>query len=488
MNERSQCINRQFRLLSDQQLTELHYAALQILENTGVGFDKCPEALEILSDIGADTSNPQRVKIPHFLVEKALKTAPKNITLYTREGEPAIVLGGTTGSHFGGSVGGPDYSDIYTSQRRPCYVEDLDDMARLVDGLSRIEWIMTCSTHPTVPPTIADISCLLHVVLNTSKPVAIVSHSAANLKEMLRVGVIIAGDEQALKEKPFIIGSSEPITPLYQEKDAMENSLLCAEKGIPNIVYGMPMAGASTPCTHAAVLSIACAEVLSQLVVLQAKNPGTPVIFGSIPNIMDMKTCVFPYGAPELSFLTAALTELSHYYGLPMFGTAGCTDSDCIDAQSAAEVTYQVLMTAFSGADLVHDVGVMDSGRLFSPHLHVFVDEVIKMAEVSMKSIEIDEESLPLELINRIGPRGNYLSEEHTLKHFHRFWSPDIFDRSIRKEEGKRCINRLTNKTKTILEKHHPKPLPGDILRELLKLEKNWFNQVGSKYPYPARP
>jgi trimethylamine--corrinoid protein Co-methyltransferase len=487
MNERIQYTSPQFRHLSDQQLTELYYAALQILENTGAGFDKCPEALEILSDIGADTADPQRVKIPHFLVEKALKTAPKKITLYTREGEPAIVLDGTTGSHFGGSVGGPDYLDISTSQRRPCYVEDLDDMARLVDGLSNIEWLMTCSTHPTVPPAIADIICLLHVVLNTSKPVAVVSNSAANLREMLRAGVIIAGDEQALKEKPFIIGSSEPITPLYQEKDAMENSLLCAEKGIPNIVYGMPMAGASTPCTSAAVLSIACAEVLSQLVVLQAKNPGTPVIFGSIPNIMDMKTCIFPYGAPELSFLTAALTELSHYYELPMFGTAGCTDSDSIDAQSAAEVTYQVLMTVLSGADLVHDVGVMDSGRLFSPQLHVFVDEVIEMAGVSMKSIEIDEESLPLELINRIGPRGNYLSEEHTLKHFHSFWSPDIFDRSIRKEESKRCINRLNNKTKTILEKHHPKLLPADISGELLKLEKSWFKQVGAEYPYPAR-
>jgi len=125
----------QFRLLSDKQIEELHFATLQILERTGVAFDTCPEALEILGEAGADVSNPQRVKIPSYLVEQALRTAPKTITLYTREGEPAMVLNGQTGCHFGGTAGGPEVLDPYTGNRRIDYIEDIDDTARVIDAL-----------------------------------------------------------------------------------------------------------------------------------------------------------------------------------------------------------------------------------------------------------------------------------------------------------------------------------------------------------------
>ena len=400
-----------------------------------------------------------------------------------------MVLNGQTGCHFGGTAGFPEVLDPYTGKRRVNYVEDIDDMARLVDALPNIECIMTSSTHPTVPSVVADRMSLLHVVLNTSKTVACSINDALGLKEMLKVCSIIAGGERELRNKPFFVGSSEPVTPLCQEKNAMECSLLCAEKGIPNIVYSMPMAGATTPATYPGALVLAMAEVLSQLVVLQFKNPGAPVIFGSMPNFMDMRTTIYPYGAPELSFLVAALTEISHYYKLPMFGTAGCTDSDVIDAQTAAEVTYQILMSALSGADFVHDVGVMRWGRMLSTELTVFCDEIIDMVNVSMGGIEINDETLPLDLIERIGPRGTYISEKHTLKHFRKFWAPTIFDRSVVKDENtKRCDDLLKEKTIKILETHQPKPLPEDLVKELKKVEESWFKQAGAEYTYPKRP
>jgi len=107
----------QFRLLSDSQLEELHLATLQILERTGVAFE-CQEAIDLLGEAGADVSNPDRVKIPAYMVEQALRTAPKTITLYTRDGEPAMVLNGMTGSHFGGIAIGPHYLDPYTKKPR----------------------------------------------------------------------------------------------------------------------------------------------------------------------------------------------------------------------------------------------------------------------------------------------------------------------------------------------------------------------------------
>ncbi len=374
----------QFRLLSDDQIEEIHGAALQILERTGVAFDTCQEALNLLAEVGADISNPTRVKIPSRLVEQALRSAPKTITIYTRDGDPAIVLNGLTGSHFGGVAGFPMILDPFTARLRTNYVVDIDETARVIDALPNIEWTMTSSTHPTVPSQVADKMTLLHVLLNSPKPVACSINDVSGLREMLKICAMISGGEKELKSKPFFIGSSEPVTPLSQERDAMENSLLCAEKGIPNIVYSMPMAGATTPATWPSILAMACAEFLSQLVVLQYKNPGTPIIFGSMPNIMDMRTTIYPYGAPELSFLVAALTEMSHYYHLPMFGTAGCTDTDAIDAQTSIEATYQILMSAMSGADFVHDVGLIHWGRALSVALMVLCDEIIDMVNVSI--------------------------------------------------------------------------------------------------------
>ena len=477
----------QFRILSDKQIEELHLATLQILERAGVAF-QCQEAIDILGDAGADVSNPNKVKIPSYMVEQALRTAPKMITLYTREGEPAIVLNGQTGSHFGGFPDGPDILDPYTRRRRKCYVEDIADMARVVDALPNIEWSYTSTAHTTLPGAITDKVTLLQFILNCSKPIVCEMNDVSSLREMIDLCSIVTGGEEQLRKKPFFVGSSEPVTPLIQGKDAMEKSFLCAEKGIPNVVYGMPMAGATAPATFPGCLAIANAEVLSQLVVLQLRNPGAPVIFGAIPSIMDMKTTICSYGAPEMSLMVGALTELCHYYKLPMFGTAGCTDADIIGIQAGTEITYQILISMLTGADLVHDVGLTYHATMLSPELMVLADEIIDMVKVLMGGIEINDETLPLDLIERLGPSSNYLSEGHTLKHFRKFWVPRIFDRSFTRKEGvKDCEQLLNEKTIEILKTHKPKPLPEDLVKELKKMEGTWFKQVGLEHVYPKR-
>ncbi|GAI03172.1 unnamed protein product, partial [marine sediment metagenome] len=243
-----------------------------------------------------------------------------------------------------------------------------------------------------------------------------------------------------------------------------------------------------TPATLPGALVIGSAECLSQLVVLQLKRPGTPIIFGSLPSIMDMKTTIFSYGAPEMSILVAGLTEMSHYYKLPMFGTAGCTDADIIGAQAGVEITYQILMTMLSGADLVHDAGLSYHARMVFPELIVLTDEVVEMVKIMMGGLEINDETLPLDLIERVGPRGDYLSQAHTLKHFRKFWVPTVFDRSLVKGESvKNCEELLNEKTLKILKTYKPKPLSEDLVKELKKIEGTWFAQVGLEHVYPKR-
>jgi len=481
------CDGSRFRILSDKQVEELHFATLQILGRTGVAFE-CQEAIQILGDSGADVSNPNAVKIPSYMVEQALRTAPKIITLYTRQGEPAIVLDRMTGTHFGAKTDLPDLLDPNTRKRRGSYIADIADMARLIDALPNIEWSYTSGSNRTLPGNIADRVTLLQVILNSSKPVICETVDAGSLREMISLCSIVAGGEEQLRKKPFFGSSSEPVSPLVQGKDAMEKSLLCAEKGLPNVIYSMPMAGATAPTTFAGCLAIANAEILSQLVVLQIKRPGVPVIYGSIPSIMDMKTTIFSYGAPEMSLMVGALTDLCHYYKLPMFGTAGTADAGVLGIQATAEITYQLLISALTKADLVHNAGMMHHATMLSPELLVLVNEIIDMVNVLLGGIEVNNETLALDIIDRLGPRPNYLSESHTLKHFRNFWVPKMFDRSMaRKKDTKDCEQLLNQRTIEILETHKPKPLSEDLIKELKEEEKTWFDGAGLKCEYPRR-
>ena len=265
----------------------------------------------------------------------------------------------------------------------------------------------------------------------------------------------------------------------------MERSLLCAEKGLPTIVYGMQMAGATTPATFAGCLAVSNAEVLAQLVVIQLKRPGAPFIYGSMPSIMDMRTTIYSYGAPEKILMVSALTELCHYYKLPMYGTAGCTDAQKVNVQAAVESTATIFASLITGADLVHNVGTIYHGGWRSLESIVLADEIISMLKVTMGGIEINDETLPLGLIEKLGPKSNYLSEAHTRKHFRRFWVPTVFDRSASKKEGENdCEELLKARTLEILKTHQPKPLPEDVLKEVRKVEKAWLKRVGlNEYP-----
>jgi trimethylamine--corrinoid protein Co-methyltransferase len=375
------------------------------MERTGVTFE-CQEAIDLLGEAGADVSNPRRVKIPSYLVEQALKTTPKTITIYTRDGEQLIVLNGMT-SHFGGILGVEEYLDPYTRQRRQCDVEDIADITRVMDALPNIEWIITEGAYQTIPGIISDKVAFLQVILNNSKPVMSIMNDVSSLRETLAACAMVAGGEKELRDKPFFMGQTEPVTPLTQVKDAVELSLLYAEKGVPNLVFSMPMAGATAPATFPAVLAILNAEFLSHLVMIQLKKPGAPVIYGAMPSIMDMKTTIYSFGEPELSFLTAAMIELGHYYKLPVYGTAGEVDVETIGAQAAAEATYQILLSALSGAELIHGAGEMYQGRMVSPEFVVLGSEIIDMVKVVMQGIEINDETLALETLSQIlGAKG----------------------------------------------------------------------------------
>jgi trimethylamine--corrinoid protein Co-methyltransferase len=266
---------------------------------------------------------------------------------------------------------------------------------------------------------------------------------------------------------------------LNHSKAAIEKLLLAAEKRVPVIYTPCPIAGATAPMTLAGALVIAVADSLSGLVAAQFHAPGAPFIMGGVLSTMDMSSTIYTYGSPELSLLSAALTDLTHFYRLPMFSTAGCTDSKVFDEQAVAEGMMSIFSAVLSGANLVHDVGFLENGLVGSYEMVVASDELIAMAKHFVKGVEVNRETLAVDVIDKVGPGGNFVAEDHTDKHFKEVeWFPKLMDRQNLSNwvlsGSKPMRQRVNERVKEILSTHKVEPLSEEVEKTIEKVFKKY--------------
>jgi len=461
-------------VLDDDQIEQVHQATLEVLERTGVQMTH-PKAVELLHGAGARVDG-DRVHIPAWMVEDAIRTAPPRVVLGNRNGERTVFL--EDKKHwFGPSLDCIDYLDPLTHERRRFVSEDCRVTATVADALPNYTWVMTIGMADDVPADIADRVIAKQVFTHTEKPLVFCCKDVNSVRDIYEMALLIAGGEKEFRQAPTCVHYSEPISPLLYYDPAVEKILFCAEKGIPLINYPAPQAGSTAPATFAGEVVQGSAESLSGLVLAQLVNPGTPFIYGAFATVMDMQTTVFSYAAPEMSLMVAAMAQMAQYYQLPFFGTAGCSDAKFPDAQAAAEAAFSCLASALVGANLIHDSGWLDHGSLASPGHMVLVNEVLHMVKQFVSGMPVNDEMLALDVIDRVGPGGHYLEEDHTYAHFKDVWYSDLFDRSIQQEwiahGEKEFEERLREKTRRVME-HTPTPLPDDVLAEMEKMAEHW--------------
>jgi trimethylamine--corrinoid protein Co-methyltransferase len=418
-----------------------------------------------------------RVRLPSWLVQDAIRQAPSRIILGNRNGERTVFLEGDK-YWFGPSLDCVDYLDPLTGERSRFVSDHCRVTATLADALPNYTWVMTIGMADDVPADIADRVIAKQVFTYTEKPLVFCCKDINSVRDIWDMALLIAGDEERFRRAPTIVHYSEPISPLLYYDPAVDKILFCAEHGIPLINFPAPQGGSTAPATLAGEIVQGSAESLSGLVLAQLVRPGAPFIYGAFATVMDMKTTIFSYGAPEMSLMVAALAQLAHHYRLPFFGTAGCSDAKFPDAQAAAEVAFSCLSSALVGANLIHDAGSwLDHGSLASPAFMVLVNEILSMVNQYMAGLPVSDETLALDLIDRIGPGGHYLYEDHTLRHFRDVWYSDLFDRSIYQtwvERGSpRFSDRLREQTRKAMA-HQPAPLPPEVLWEMDRMAQHW--------------
>jgi len=452
-------------VLTDNQKEEFHRRTLEVLRRTGVRV-LVAEVREKLADAGCWVEG-ERVRIPPDLIDWAIDAAPKSVQISNREGSPAMYLEGRK-SYYGTGSDTPYVLDAHTGKRRKAVIQDVANVSILVDALENIDFVMCMGIASDVPEQLSDLYHFFTMIAHTKKPVVYTAWNQDNLKDIIHMAETIAGGAEELRRNPFCILYSEPIAPLTHAAESLEKLLVICSKGLPVIYTPGLITGATSPITRAGSIVQANAELLSGLLICQLINEGTPVIAGAGGMMtMDMSTTLAAYGAPEFMLDWSALCEMGHHYDLPVFGFAGCSDSKIFDQQAGIEGGLWVLVSALMGGNLIHDVGYVESGLTASYEMLVSMNETIGLVKKLIGGVRVSDEEFALDVIDRVGPGGHFLSDQHTVRHCRDNWQPQILDRNNREKwetEGEQDLgDRAAARVRAILDSFDWKDVEGEI-------------------------
>ena len=472
-----------FRMLNEDQVEKIKRTAFAVLEK--VGFKVLHEGVrEMMKSAGAIVQG-ESVKVPEFIVQGCLDTAPKGWILYDRLGNRAMDVSGRN-SFYGTSTASPNTKDALTGEYHETRVRDLALAARVADSLENIDWVMPMGSAQDVPAISADLHEFYATVTNTTKPIVFLAYTPRGTELIYDMAAEVAGGADKLRDKPFIVLYPEPISPLVMPEEPAERILIAADRCMPQMMGPAIQPGATGPVTMAGAVAQGVAESMFCVTVAQLRKPGCPVGLGCNFGILDMAQALMSVGSPEMSLALAAQAEVAQSLGLPTWGLAGATDSKCLDAQSGAEAAYHILAQGLSGLNLIHDVGYVDMSMACSVEQLVMSNDIIGMAKRFLSGMEISDEHLALDVIEKVGPGGHYLQQPHTMNHFkNELWRPKVFTRmpfEKWKETGSKTTEiRVREEIKHILDTHEPKDLPESVLSTLEQIRDNGEKELLSK-------
>jgi trimethylamine--corrinoid protein Co-methyltransferase len=444
----------------------IHMASLEILERIGV--DVHDEKARDLLVKGGAQSEDLRVRLPSHMVEAALNLTPKQLLLYDRNGQPAIQAWGYR-TYFGGGSDCLNVLDHRTGQRRRPILQDVKEAAIIQDALPELGFVMSMFLPEDVDQRIYD-RFQMDVMLNhTTKPIVFVTPDFDGCVAAVEMCEIVAGDADAFRRRPFATCYINVTSGLIANAEALQKCMFLAEKGLPMLYIPLNAGGVNSPVTTAGCMASMNAGTLLGIVLAQLVRPGTPVaVPGWNGGPYNLKTMVGNY---VLADEQGVPTEMGKYYHLPVFGLGGSTDAKVLDQQCGMEVTLSLMTALLHGANIVHDVGFMDSGLQGSLQLQVIANDTIGFLRAATAGVPVDDETLGLDVIEELGPSGNYLGHPHTLRHFKEPFYSQLADKGTHSQwlhRGATTMEERAAKQVTkILESHQPEPLPADVQRDL---------------------
>jgi trimethylamine--corrinoid protein Co-methyltransferase len=462
-----------YKPLTQEGIEKIHKATMQVYEKTGIEVNDA-RALQAFHDAGAEVDFKRRiVRASESWVMDKIKTAPSAITLYGRDEKHNLFLDGQN-VYIGTGGTATNVLDIDTGERRPSQLSDVQMAARLVDALENIHYFVISCFPNELKKQDVDVNRFYAAIRNTSKHVMGGVYTKEGVQNIAKYAEMIAGSREALLRKPFLSFITCVMSPLVMDKDYTDLMITAIETGLPLATPTAPMAGSTSPGTLAGTLVQMSAEALSGVLLTQILDPGHPILYSCVPTTTDLRTGAFCFGSIEMGMMNAASAQLSRFYNLPNYTTAGVNESKIPDIQSGYESMATTLLCALAGSNYIHDAaGLIESGMSISYEQYVVDNDILGMCMRAVKGIEVTDETLAVDVINEVGPAGNYLAHDHTVSNMKKeFFYNKVSDRSTRARweiDGQIDAREKSRKmAKEILENHKPLAIDKEIENKIL--------------------
>lgn len=309
-------------ILTAEEVEEIHLGTLEVLEKTGV-FVEDDTARQRFGDHGAEVDEREKiVRIPPYMVEDAVRSAPRKVVLAGRDPEHDLVLESNR-VHFTNFSEGVKINDLASGENRDPIKQDLVDSARVIDYLPEVDFCEKAMGAHDVDQAAVALHNAEAYLTNTTKHCAFGPVNGVLLNKILEMGHLIAGGFEAFKRRPLVSFTTCPVSPLKLIQDCCEIIMEAARNNVVCNILSMAMAGGTAPVTLAGTLVTHNAEILSGITLSQLTRKGAPVIYGSSTTAMDLKMAAATVGTPECALISGAVARLARYYALPSYVAGG---------------------------------------------------------------------------------------------------------------------------------------------------------------------
>ncbi|MEF8798421.1 MAG: trimethylamine methyltransferase family protein [Candidatus Bipolaricaulota bacterium] len=467
-------IGDKFQLLSENEVNLIHDSALEILREVGVAVGS-ERILGILQEHGAEVDyDEQRAKLSESTVKEFLETAPSEVTLYGRKEEYDLNLEDRK-VHFGTGGAAINILDLESGEARSPTLKDQAKLARLVEGLENVHFFQAPVVPTDVPEDDLSLNSFYASLTGTYKNVQESVTKPEKVDEIIEMASIIAGSEEDFLARPFLsFVTSWMVSPLKLDIGTTEVLEKVTEYEIPVALSSAPVTGSTAPASLAGLLVQVHAEELFGIVLSQMFNRGAPVLYGPVPAAANMRNMAYLAGAPETGMMNVAAVQLADHVDVPIYSDAGETDSKIPDTQAGLEGAFNILQVGLAGGNYIHHAaGMLESMLGVAYEKFVIDNDVIGMATRVLRGIDLDEESLALDVIKNVGPGNNFLTEAHTINRSRseEIYQPKVIDRGDRntwRENGaKDTRERARERAREILKNSKQNLLADEVDAEI---------------------
>lgn len=404
---------------------KIHQATMWLLEH--VGFEIHHEEILILMKNHGIKTDGRKVLITEAQVMEWVDKAPSSFTLYARNPNHHMQIGGGGINYVPAESGFPFITD-YIGHERPALMTDYVDFIKLVQQTPYFDIAGGVMVTPDdLPHKEVFPSMLLSLIVHSDKCIFGGLGGQEETRRTMDMLAILFGAEE-FQRLPRAITIISSASPLGFAKEMVDTLIAYVKNGQAVLIAPAVMAGLTGPVTMAGTMVVSNAETLMGIIMTQMIKEGSPVIYGSASSGADMRDATFCIGSPESTQAIGLTKQLATFYGLPCRAGGALTDNRCHTMQTGAESMSTLLISAQNNIDfMIHSAGGLGGYRSLSFEKFIADVEMIGRVKHMIAELPVDEESLALDIIRKVGPGGEYLSSKHTLKNYRKVhWQPQV--------------------------------------------------------------